>query len=85
MINVTDTLGLKNDAPDELILRKIHFQRVKKDFPDFVKDYLCVRYLKTNDVRFFNELGQVLCHLLPYIDGFVSSLLHEVPLLCEGS
>ena len=56
MINITDTLGLKIDAPDELILRKIHFQRVKKDFPDIVKDYLCDRYLITNDVRFFNEL-----------------------------
>ena len=89
MINVTDTLGLKNDAPDELILRKIHFQRVKKDFPDIVNDYLCDRYLKTNDVRFFNELlwlvkGDI-SKIKQSIDHFNLNFIDSKHIFCYGN
>lgn len=58
MTILKDTIDLEDEKLNaETSLRKIHFKRLKKD-DDSIRDnkFLHEQYLKTNDVRFFNEL-----------------------------
>jgi len=49
-------LGItKKDSP-ELLLKKIHFKRLKIHFPIIFLKEIENEYIKTNDVRIFNEL-----------------------------
>ncbi|MFD0797132.1 hypothetical protein ACFQZJ_06650 [Maribacter chungangensis] len=52
---VIQKLGLKLSVTDEEILRKIHFKRAKQTLPTCCASYLHRTFLKTKDVRFFNE------------------------------
>lgn len=56
MNNIFDFFDLESDVSNELILKKIHFKRTQNVMPDFIIEFLENEYLKTNDIRFFNEL-----------------------------
>lgn len=56
MNNIIDYLNLDNDFSSENILKRIHFKRFNHKLPIFIVDFLKNEYLKTNDIRFFNEL-----------------------------
>jgi len=56
MNDVINYLGLDINSSAESILKKIHLKRNKNSFPHFIIKFLEQEYLKTNDIRYFNEL-----------------------------
>lgn len=49
-------LEIESNADDDLILKKIHFKRLKGPLPEKLVEFVMKKYLLTNDIRFFNEL-----------------------------
>ena len=49
-------LKLKDNVDDEMLLKKIHFKRFKSKFSMECINEIEKKYIKTNDIRYFNEL-----------------------------
>jgi hypothetical protein len=56
MNDVVNYFGLEKNSSADVILKKIHLKRKKNSFPKFIIEFLEKEFLKTNDVRYFNEL-----------------------------
>ena len=54
--NLFSFLGITKKDDSELLLKKIHFKRLKIQFPILFIKEIENEYIKTNDVRIFNEL-----------------------------
>ena len=52
---VANYFNLKDNPNDDLLLKKIHLRRLRFEVPNFLSEYLIETFLKTKDVRFFNE------------------------------
>lgn len=53
---IDNYLGVGSEINDNLLLKKIHLKRLKYDLPDFLIKFISEKYIKSNDIRFFNEL-----------------------------
>ena len=49
-------LGISENIDNDTLLRKIHFKRFKIEFPVNCIEEIEKKFIKTNDIRYFNEL-----------------------------